>query len=70
MHVIHGTLAPSHVLSAIGVESDFATSSVRFTLGEENTLSDVNMISTTLINIVKKLRENKKRDKLECDCNK
>ena len=70
MHVIRGILAPSHVLSAIGVESDFATSSVRFTLGEENTLKDIDMISTTLINIVKKLRENKNREKIECDCNK
>lgn len=70
MPVIHGNLAPSHVLSAIGVESYFATSSIRFTLGEENTLGDVDMISTTLINIVKNLRKNKKRDKIECDCNK
>lgn len=65
-----GILAPSHVLTAIGVEDEYSTSSVRFTLGEENTLSDIEYISNTLKNIVEKLRESKKRDKIVCDCNK
>ena len=70
MHVIRGILAPSHVLKAIGVNDDLATSSVRFTLGYENTLSEIEMISKTLETIVEKLRKNKKRDKIKCECNK
>lgn len=64
-----GILSPSHVLTAIGVDDDMATSSVRFTLGYENTLDDINTISNTLINIVDKLRKKEKRDKIDCKCN-
>ena len=65
-----GILAPSHVLTAIGVEEELAISSVRFTLGAENTTNDIEFISNTLKNIVDKLRKSKKRDKIKCDCGK
>lgn len=67
MLVLHGILAPSHVLKAIGVDDDMATSAVRFTLGDENTLKDVEMITSILENIVGKLRKNKKKDKIKCE---
>lgn len=51
-----GNLAPSHVLKAIGVEDDISTNTVRFTLGEENTLEDIEKITNSLKNIVIKLR--------------
>ena len=70
MHVHHGILAPSHVLTAIGVDNDMATSAVRFTLGDENTLEDVENIVSVLKSVVEKLRMNKKREKIKCDCNK
>lgn len=63
-----GILAPSHVLTAIGLDKDMATSSIRFTLGEENTMEDVTYITNTLKSIVEKLRKNKKRDNIECEC--
>ena len=68
MHVHHGILAPSHVLTAIGVDDDIATSAVRFTLGDENTLEDVDNIASTLKKIVEKLRENKKEERIKCEC--
>lgn len=68
MRVLRGILAPSHVLTAIGVDDDMATSAVRFTLGDENTLNDVGAIVSTLKNIVEKLRENKKEEKIKCEC--
>ena len=70
VHVHHGILAPSHVLTAIGVDNDMATSAVRFTLGDENTLEDVENIVSVLKSVVEKLRMNKKREKIKCDCNK
>lgn len=63
-----GILAPSHVLTAIGVDSNMATSSVRFTLGDENTLDDINKITEVLQKIVEMLRMTKKRDNIECNC--
>lgn len=51
-----GILAPSHVLKAIGVKNENATSTVRFTLGDENTLEDIDKITTSLKSIVTKLR--------------
>lgn len=68
MLALHGILAPSHVLTAIGVDDDMATSAVRFTLGDENTFKDVDVIASTLKNIVEKLRKNKKREKIKCEC--
>lgn len=45
-----------------------ATSSVRFTLGEENDIKDVEKITTVLEEIVEKLRKNKRVEKIKCKC--
>ena len=65
-----GILAPSHVLTAIGRESKIATSAVRFTLGEENSIDDVIQIVNILKEIIHSLRKNKRKDKIICKCNK
>ena len=52
-----GILSPSHVLTAIGVEDNIAKSTVRFSLGDDNTINDVNKITSVLKNIVQKLRK-------------
>jgi cysteine desulfurase len=52
-----GELAPSHVLSAMGVEAALAQGSVRFSLGRENTLEDILFTVDALVPVVKRLRE-------------
>lgn len=52
-----GELAPSHVLSAMGVEAALAQGSVRFSLGRENTLEDILYTVDALVPVVKRLRE-------------
>lgn len=49
-------LEPSHVLTAMGIPPDVAHSSLRFTLGRENTDKDVEYVLEVLPNIVKGLR--------------
>jgi len=49
-------LEPSHVLTALGVPPDVAHSSLRFTLGRENTKEDVDDVLGVLPDIVKGLR--------------
>ncbi|MFQ6110201.1 MAG: aminotransferase class V-fold PLP-dependent enzyme, partial [Candidatus Aminicenantales bacterium] len=49
-------LEPSHVLTAMGIPPDVAHSSLRFTLGRENTDKDVDYVLEVLPNIVKGLR--------------
>lgn len=49
-------LEPSHVLSAMGVPPEVAHSSLRFTLGRENTEADVDAVLGALPEIVKGLR--------------
>ena len=39
-----GSLEPSHVLLAMGVEPDLANSLVRFSLGRDSTLEDVDRV--------------------------
>ncbi len=51
-----GSVEPSHVLTAIGVNKVLAQGSVRFSLGEENTMIDIEYITNTMIKIVNKLR--------------
>jgi cysteine desulfurase len=51
-----GTLEPSHVLTAMGVASDIAQGSIRFSLGEENTDEEVDYCINILPEIVKRLR--------------
>ena len=45
-----GSQEPSHVLVAIGLPSDMANGTLRFTFGEDNTLKDVDY----LINVIQK----------------
>ena len=49
-------LEPSHVLTAMGIPPDVAHSSLRFTLGRENTEADVDFVLEVLPGIVKGLR--------------
>lgn len=49
-------LEPSHVLTAMGIPPDVAHSSLRFTLGRENTEADVDFVLEVLPDIVKGLR--------------
>ena len=52
-----GSLEPSHVLVAIGLEPEIAHGSLRVTFGEDNTKEDVDFLVTTLIEVVDKLRK-------------
>jgi cysteine desulfurase len=47
-----GSLEPSHVISALGVKPELANSLVRFSLGRENTLSEISKIEELLPIIV------------------
>jgi len=49
-------LEPSHVLTAIGVSPEVAHSSLRFTLGKENSEEDINYVLKVLPEIVERLR--------------
>jgi cysteine desulfurase len=51
-----GSLEPSHVLTAMGVPADIARSSLRITLGRENTRADIDVLLEKLPPIVEKLR--------------
>jgi cysteine desulfurase len=52
-----GSLEPSHVLSAMGVDTALAQGSLRFSLGRENTEDDVGYTLEVLPPIVQKLRD-------------
>ena len=51
-----GSLAPSHVLLAIGLTSDWAKGSLRITFSEDNTKEDVDFLVNNLIEITEELR--------------
>ena len=52
-----GSLEPSHVMGAMGVETVLAHSSTRFSLGPDNTEEEVDFILQELPAIVQRLRE-------------
>ena len=52
-----GTLEPSYVLKAMGVEAAVAQGSVRFSLGRMNTKADIDMVVKEITAIIKKLRD-------------
>jgi cysteine desulfurase len=52
-----GSLDPSHVLLAIGLEHEVAHGSLRITLGEDNTEEDIDYLLEVLPEIVSRLRE-------------
>jgi len=51
-----GSLEPSHVLNAMGIEPALAQGSIRFSLGRENTLEDVRYTVNALAEVVARLR--------------
>lgn len=52
-----GSLDPSHVLLAIGLDHGTAHGSLRLTIGDENTEEDIDYVLEVLPNIVERLRE-------------
>ncbi len=52
-----GSLEPSHVIMALGVEPEKAHGSVRFSMGRENTAEDVDYVLEKLPPIIERLRK-------------
>ncbi|MEI8175398.1 MAG: cysteine desulfurase NifS [Candidatus Omnitrophota bacterium] len=52
-----GSLEPSHVLTAMGVDTVKAQGSIRFSLGKENTAEDIDRVVTVLGPIIERLRK-------------
>jgi cysteine desulfurase len=51
-----GTLEPSHVLKAMGLNAHRTQNSIRFSLGASNTAAEVDRVVAALPRIVEKLR--------------
>jgi cysteine desulfurase len=51
-----GTLEPSHVLSAMGIDPAIAQGAIRFSFGKDNTTDDVEYVTGMLPEIVHRLR--------------
>lgn len=51
------SLEPSHVLSAMGVPVQLAHGSIRFSLGKDNTESDIDFTIDCLVKVIDKLRK-------------
>ena len=51
-----GTLAPSHVLTAMGIPQELAHGSVRFSLGKDTTTQDIDYVLEVMPKIVAQLR--------------
>jgi cysteine desulfurase len=49
-----GSLEPSHVVEALGVERGLASSLVRFSLGRESTLAEVERVESVLAEVVRR----------------
>lgn len=52
-----GTLEPSHVLTAMGIDAGAAQGSIRFSLGRDNTKEDMDYVLAALPPIIQRLRE-------------
>jgi cysteine desulfurase len=52
-----GTLEPSHVLTAMGIDAADAQGSIRFSLGRDNTKEDMDYVLAVLPPIIQRLRE-------------
>ena len=52
-----GSLEPSHVLVAMGIPSDYARGTVRFSLGYENTDEEIEYVIAETVKIVNRLRK-------------
>lgn len=53
-----GSGMPSHVLTAIGLTSEYAEGTLRVTFGDENTKEDVDYLINNLTDIIQKMEEN------------
>ena len=53
-----GSSMPSHVLTAIGLTSEYAEGTLRVTFGDENTKEDVEYLVENLTQIIKEIRAN------------
>lgn len=51
-----GSSMPSHVLTAIGLTSEYTEGTLRVTFGDENTKEDVEYLVESLANIIKEIR--------------
>ncbi len=51
-----GSLDPSHVLLATGIETEFAHGSLRISMGRDNTIDDVKYVTETLKHVIEKVR--------------
>lgn len=51
-----GNTTPSHVLTAIGLDSNLSNGALRITIGDENTKEDIDYLIENLVQIVTKLR--------------
>jgi cysteine desulfurase len=51
-----GSLEPSHVLTAMGIPAELARSSLRITIGKDNTKADIDRLLEVLPRVVTKLR--------------
>ncbi|MCK4422442.1 MAG: aminotransferase class V-fold PLP-dependent enzyme, partial [Candidatus Omnitrophica bacterium] len=51
-----GSLEPSHVLSAMGISPELSHGSIRFSLGRQNTVEEVDYVVQQTTAIVEKLR--------------
>ena len=49
-----GSLEPSHVISALGIEKELANSLVRFSLGRESTLTEIEYVESVLPKIIRR----------------
>jgi cysteine desulfurase len=52
-----GAIEPSHVLTAMGLRSDRARASIRFSLGKQNTAEDIDFAAQLIPAAVERLRE-------------
>lgn len=52
-----GSMDPSHVLVAIGLEKNTSKGALRTSFGEENTIEDVDFLVDSLVEIINKMKE-------------
>ena len=52
-----GSLEPSHVILATGLDEEFAHGSIRFSLGRDTTEEEIDYVLKTVPNIIEKLRK-------------
>ena len=55
-----GSVEPSHVLLGLGLPKDLSSTSLRITLGKDNTEEHINMVQDNLPNIIDRIRYLKK----------